>query len=272
MLELFKIGFISITFFDVIDIFIVSALFYWIYSNLKDTIAVQILFGLVVLIGLSFITEAVNLKSINWILRTLSDIWLIAFIILFREEIRRLLLIITRSPIFQIFVKSKYEKTFEIIAESVIELSDRHIGALIVLPRSQNIEMTVEETAILNATLTKDLIMAIFNPKSPLHDGAIVIENKTIISARNTLPLSKKDKLGNKNLGMRHKAALGLSEMADVVILIVSEETGAISIADGGSIYLNLPKEKEKIEHILLAVFNNSDVEDYLFEYNITKI
>lgn len=181
MIELFSIGFISVTLVDLLDILIVTALFYWIYNNLKDTIAVQILFGLVVLIGLSFITEAINLKSINWILKTLSDIWLIAFIILFREEIRRLLLIVTRSPIFQLFVKYKITETFLAITEAVKELSDKHIGALIVLPRSQNIEMSVENGYALNAVVSKELILSIFNPKSPLHDGALVIDRKSVV-------------------------------------------------------------------------------------------
>jgi diadenylate cyclase len=270
MIELFNIGFVSISILDVIDIIIVSVLFYWVYSNLKDTIAVQILFGLLVLIGLSFITEAVNLKSINWILRTLSDIWLIAFIILFREEIRRLLLILTRSPIFRIFVNDKNEKMFEIIENSSKSLVDKHIGALIIFPRTQNIEISVSGGLYINAELTVELMLSIFNPKSPLHDGAVIVENRKIISAKNTLPLSNKDKIGNKNLGMRHKAALGISEMTDVVVLIVSEETGAISIADSGHLYMNI--HRDLVEKTLDTVFNNIDVEEFIKENNITKL
>lgn len=270
MIELFNVGFVSISILDVVDILIVSTLFYWVYINLKDTIAVQILFGLLVLIGLSFITEAINLRSINWILRTLSDIWLIAFIILFREEIRRLLLILTRSPIFRIFVNDNSEKMFAIIEESAINLSEKHIGALIIFPRTQNIEISVGGGLYLNAELTVELLTSIFNPKSPLHDGAVIIENRKIISAKNTLPLSNKDKMGSKNLGMRHKAALGLSEITDVVVLIVSEETGAISIADSGHIYLNIPKDL--VERTLDTVFNYNEVELFIQENNLTKI
>jgi len=270
MIELFSIGFISVTLVDLLDILIVTALFYWIYNNLKDTIAVQILFGLVVLIGLSFITEAINLKSINWILKTLSDIWLIAFIILFREEIRRLLLIVTRSPIFQLFVKYKITETFLAITEAVKELSDKHIGALIVLPRSQNIEMSVENGYALNAVVSKELILSIFNPKSPLHDGALVIENKTIISAKNTLPLSHKMKTSKKNLGTRHKAAIGLSEMTDVIVLVVSEETGAISIANAGNLYYNI--HKDLAEDALNAFYRNENLEEFITENNIQAV
>src|SRR5690606_3907765 len=180
------------------------------------------------------------------------------------------LLIITRSPIFQIFVSSKIHETFSIIAESVKELSEKHIGALIVLPRSQNIEMTIDKGISINAEVSKDLLLSIFNPKSPLHDGAIIVENKTIVSSGNTLPLTKKDKLGKKNLGMRHKAALGLSEITDVVVIIVSEETGALSIADSGSLFLNL--DKSSFETDLKVIFNNQNVEEYVLENNITKV
>lgn len=270
MVELFSIGFLSVTLVDIFDILIVSALFFWIYKNLKDTIAIQILFGLVVLIGLSFISEAINLKSINWILKTLSDIWLIAFIIIFREEIRRLLLIITRSSIFQMFIKTSNSETFNILSEAVKELADKHIGALIILTRSQNIEMTVEKGFEVGAMVTKEIILSIFNPKSPLHDGAIIIENKTIVSAKNTLPLSKKIKSTKKNLGTRHKAALGLAEMTDALVIVVSEETGAISLANEGILYYNI--HKEIFTEVLNASYNNESIEDYVVENNIQKI
>src|SRR5690606_25721079 len=138
-MELFRIGFLSITFIDLLDISLVAIIFYWVYKAMKDTIAVQILFGLVILIGLQFITEAVNLSSINWILETLQDIWILAFIILFQPELRKMLLLLTRTPFFQFFVKTRISESFEIISEAVFEMSDKHIGALLVFPRSQNV-------------------------------------------------------------------------------------------------------------------------------------
>lgn len=242
-MELISFDFLSVTFFDLIDIGLVTVLFYWLYTNLKDTIAVQILFGLVALIGLSFLTEALNLRSINWILNTLSEIWLLAFVILFQPELRKLLLLITRSSIFQIFVKQQINETFDEIVEAVKEMSEKHIGALIIFPRSQNVQMTVDTGIPLKADVTSELLLSIFSTRSPLHDGAIVIENRTIEAARCILPLSNEKKLGNKNLGTRHRAALGLTEQIDAVVLIVSEETGWISIADSGNLMLNLDKE-----------------------------
>ncbi len=243
MIELFKIGFLAFTLIDLLDITIVAILFYWLYKALKDTVAVQILFGLVIIIGLSFITEAATLRSLNWILRTISDIWLLAFVILFQPELRKLLMLITRSPLFKLFVKSKISETIDEVIDSVQEMSEKHTGALLVFPRSQNVQMTIDTGIRLQAAVSRELIVSIFNTKSPLHDGAVIIDNQMVLAARCVLPLSQVTKLKGKNLGTRHRAGLGLSEQVDAVILIVSEETGGISIADSGDLTLNIPIE-----------------------------
>jgi len=243
-MELFKIGFLSFTLLDLIDILIVTVLFYWIYKALKNTIAIQILIGMIIILGLQFLTEAIHLKSLNWIINTIWNVWLIAFIVLFQPELRKMLLIITRSPIFKLFVKPRISKYLDEIIEAVIELSEKHVGALIVFSKAQNVQMTVDTGIPIQAVVSKELIISIFNVKSPLHDGAIIIDNNMIIAARCVLPLSSVTKYGNKNLGTRHRAALGLSEQSDAIILIVSEETGGISIAQAGELILNI-SEKE---------------------------
>lgn len=253
---LFHIGFIEITFFDFVDIAVVTLLFFWIYRALKDTVAVQILFGLVVIIALSFITEAVNLRSLNWIFETISDVWLIAFIILFQPELRRMMLLITRSPLFRIFIKTKISQTIDEVVDAAIEMSEKHTGALIVFTRSQNVEMTVDTGITLQAAVSKELLLSIFNTKSPLHDGAVIIENQLASAARCVLPLSTKTRYGGRNLGTRHRAGLGISEQVDAVVLIVSEETGAISIAKGGLLEYGIPKEK--LSRILRMKFEES--------------
>lgn len=249
MLDLFKIGFLSFGFIDIIDIALVTVLFYWLYQALKDTVAVQILFGLVILIGLSFITEAVNLRSVNWILDILSDIWLLAFIILFQPELRKVLMLITRSPLFKLFVKPQIAETLDEIIEATVELSEKHIGALIVFPRTQNVQMTIDTGIPVKADVTKELLLSVFSTRSPLHDGAVVIEDKTLQAARCILPLSSEKKVGTRNLGTRHRAALGLTEQIDAIVLIVSEETGWISIADSGELMLHI--DKDDVEDIL---------------------
>jgi diadenylate cyclase len=258
MFELFKIGFLTFTIIDLLDIAIVTALFFGLYRSLKDTVAVQILFGMVIIIGLSFITEAANLKSLNWILRTISDIWLLAFIILFQPEMRRLLLLITRSPIFKMFIRSKISETIDEVIETVIELSEKHTGALIVFNRTQNVGMTVDTGIKLQAIVSRELLVSIFNTKSPLHDGAVIIDNNLVIAARCVLPLSTVTKYKGKNLGTRHRAGLGLSEQVDAIVLIVSEETGSISIAESGVLDLNI--KTEDLPNILSLKLSISEV------------
>lgn len=242
MFDLFKISVLNVTFMDLIDIGLVAIAFYWLYKVLKDTIALQIFFGLFIIIAISFITDIFKLKSLNWILRAIQDIWLLAFVILFQPELRRLLLLITRSPIFQIFIKSKISETIDEVIDTAVELSEKHIGALVVFIRSQNVEMAVDTGINLQATVSRELLISIFNTKSPLHDGAVIIQNDLVVAARCVLPLSTLTKYDGKNLGTRHRAGLGLSEQVDVVVLIVSEETGGISIADGGDLTLDISR------------------------------
>ena len=244
MIDLLRIGFISITIIDIIDIAIVGLLFFWVYRSLRGTVAVQVLIIMIILIILSFVTEAINLRAVTWIIKTITSVWLIAYIILFQPEIRRLLMMMTRSRIFNLFVKSKMDETIDQVVMAINELTEKHIGAIIVFQRSQSAEMTVEPGIELQASVSKELILSIFNTKSPLHDGAIIISKDLIIRAKSILPLSIHSSYDGKILGTRHRAGLGLSEQVDALVVIVSEETGGVSIAEEGLITLNLPKTK----------------------------
>lgn len=244
MWKLFEIGFLTVTIFDLIDIVLVSVLFYWLYRALKDTVAVQILFGMVIIVFLSFIAETVNLKAINWILRTISDIWLLAFIIIFQPELRKLLVLITRSPLFRLFIRPKISETIDEVIEAVIEMAEKHVGAIIVFTRSQSVKMTIESGVPIQAKVTRELLISIFNIKSPLHDGAVIIDNQILVAARCVLPLTTITKYKGRNLGTRHRAALGISEQVDAVTLVVSEEMGSISIAVAGELIFDIPKSE----------------------------
>jgi len=188
-----------------------------------------------VILGVYFLTEAFHLRLLNLILRTLGGIWLLAFVVLFSQEIRRVLLLIVRSPIFSAFTRSQMNETLDEVARAAIEMSEKRTGALIVFARSTNIKMTIETGIPLQAQLSKELLVSIFNPKSPLHDGAIVIQNGVIEAARCILPLTLTTRFQGKHLGTRHRAAMGISEQADVLVLVVSEETGKISLAEEGA-------------------------------------
>lgn len=247
MVEIFKIGFISITLLDLIDLGLLFLIFLWLYKLLKDTVAVQILFILVLLIFVTFISEMINLRSLNWLLKTVMGVWLLAFIILFQPELRRVLLKLSSLPLLRFFIKTNLTKTIDEVISAVKEMSENHIGGLIVFARSQNLEMNMDTGIPIGAPVSRDLILSIFNPKSPLHDGAILIDGSTILYAKCILPLSTVTKLEGRLLGTRHRAALGLTEQTDALVLIVSEETGGISIAESGHLEFNVPKNKIEI-------------------------
>ncbi len=249
MIEILKIGFISISLLDIIDFALLFIFFFWLYKLLKDTVAVQILFVLVILILLTFISELISLRAINWLLKAVMSVWLLAFIILFQPELRRVLLRLSNLPILRFFLRTNLTQTIDEVISAVKEMSENHIGGLIIFMRSQNLEMNIDTGVPIGAQVSRDLILSIFNPKSPLHDGAILIDGSTILYAKCILPLSTVTKLDGRLLGTRHRAALGLTEQTDALVLVVSEETGWISLAESGHLLFNI--SKSKIEGIL---------------------
>jgi diadenylate cyclase len=243
MVELFRIGFLSINLFDILDILIVSYIVYKLYTILKGTLASQIFIGLMIVLVISFIVQLSNLKALSWLLKLVSDIWVIAFIIVFQPEIRRLLVILARNPFVKLFVKQNSFKSVEVLVDAAFELSQLQHGALIIIIKSTGIRGFSETGEIINARLSKDLLRSIFYPRSPLHDGAVVVKGDVIEAARVTLPLAQNNLFNGEKLGTRHRAGIGISEQADVISLIVSEETGSISIAENGHLTRGLSKD-----------------------------
>lgn len=244
MIELFRIGFLSVNLVDLIDLILLCAVFYWLYNLLKETIAAQILFGLVILILATFVTELMNLRSLNWLFKAVMSVWLLAFIILFQPELRRVLLRISNLPFLRYFTRSSLTQTIDEVIAAAKEMSENHIGGLLIFTRTQNVEINLDKGILIGARVSKELILSIFNPKSPLHDGAVLIDGPNILYAKCILPLSSITKIEGKILGTRHRAALGLTEQTDALVLIVSEETGGVSIAEFGKLTLNIPKNK----------------------------
>lgn len=233
-MELFKIGFLSVGITDLLDIALVSFIFYRLYLIMRGTIAAQIFVGLILIVAFSFVAQAINLKAMSWILRTLTDIWVIAFIVLFQPELRRLLVLVGRNPAIRLFLKMNVDDSIDEAVGAVTELARKKQGALVVFVRATGIRTFVETGTKMEALVSRSLLLSIFNPKSPLHDGAVVIKDRLIEAARCTLPLSSLTAWEGQLLGTRHRAGLGISEQADVVVVIVSEETGAVSIAENG--------------------------------------
>lgn len=245
MFEIFKIGFMPFTMLDLFDIALVSFIVYKIYTIIKGTIASQIFLGLIVVLFFSFIAQAGNLKALGWLLKLVTDIWVIAFIILFQPEIRRFLLLLGKKPFGARFFKSEEtdDEVADILTEAAFEMSQHQHGALIVLERTVGIKSFIDTGEHVNAEVSSKLIRSIFFPRSPMHDGAVIMKNNIVLAARCTLPLSQSTNYDKLSLGMRHRAGLGITEQADVICLIVSEETGAISIAEDGKLYRGLSRD-----------------------------
>ena len=258
MVDLFKIGFLTITLSDLIDLAIVTFIFYKLYTLLRGTIAAQIFIGLLLILLFSFISQSLNLRAVSWILKLITDIWVIAFVILFQPEIRRLLVILARNPIFKVFSKAEVHESIDAIADAAFELSQHQHGALIVIIKSSGIRGYAETGEILNAKISAPLLTSIFYPRSPLHDGAVIINKDMVEAARCTLPLSQTTTVNGESLGMRHRAGLGISEQADVICVIVSEETGSISVAENGELKIGLSKDalKNRLQKVLKSPIN----------------
>lgn len=251
-MELFKVGFITVTLIDIIDIIIVTYIFYKLYLVMRGTIASQIFIGLTLIIVVSLIAQTFNMKSLGWIFSKLTDIWVIAFIILFQPEIRRLLLVIGRTRLARFFFKINATETINEVIEALKELKERKQGALIVISKGAGLSAFIETGEALQAKVNKELLISIFNTRSPLHDGAVIIQNNVIEAARCILPLSQTEKIGSRKLGTRHRAGLGISEQVNALTIILSEETGDISISEDGELkvcndYTELSKEMREV-------------------------
>lgn len=243
MFEIVRIGFLSFNFLDLLDVLLVTFIFYKIYSVIRGTIAAQIFYGLIIILVLSFLTQASNFKVLGWLLKLISDIWVIAFVILFQPEIRRFLVLLGKNPFIRVFIKGDDSTIADIISDTAFELAQQQHGALIVIVKSVGIRGIVETGESIDAKVSKNLLRSIFFPNSPLHDGAVIIKGDVIEAARCTLPLSVETSKFGRPYGMRHRAGLGISEQADVISVIVSEETGGISIAESGVLKTGLSRE-----------------------------
>jgi diadenylate cyclase len=238
---------------DILDILIVTYVFYKLYTIMKGTIASQIFLALVLIITFSFVAQLLNMQSTGWLLGKVTDIWVIAFIILFQPEIRRLLLFIGKTKVARIFTKTNVDENVNEIADACYELKNRGWGALMVIERTSGLKNVIETGEIIQSRIKMEILISIFNPKSPLHDGAVIFKNGKIEAARCLLPLSEPEKIRNKNLGTRHRAGIGITEVSDAVSIIVSEERRVISVAEDGKLtfYNTINELKERLVKVM---------------------
>ncbi len=246
-MELFRLAFLSISIIDLLDISLVAYISYKIFLVMRGTRASQMLIGLILLLLISFLVDSFNFSGMKWLLDQLKTVWVIAFVILFQPELRRLLIIAGQSPIARYFVKVEEQKVVGEIVEAAIELSNRGYGGLFVILRDVGLRMIVETGTVLNAKLSGSLLVTIFSPRSPLHDGAVLIRTDLIEAAKCLLPLTQNPHV-KLSMGTRHRAALGVTEESDAVVVVISEETSGISIAKEGKMFEDIPHESLKIQ------------------------
>jgi diadenylate cyclase len=223
----------------VIDVLLVTFLFYRLLILVRGTRAIQMFIGLVVLVVLSAIAQWLRLSALNWLLESLRTVWLIAFIIIFQPELRKALTQIGQSRIFNRFVTVEEFSYLSEVQNGVERASRKGLGALIVIERNIGLKNFIETGTKVEATVSAELLETIFTPPSPLHDGAVILRGSQIVAAGCILPISSNPDL-EKTLGTRHRAAVGLSEETDSIVIVVSEETRQISIAENGQLTRNL--------------------------------
>ncbi len=222
---------------DAFDIGIVALMVYQVLKIVHGTRAVQMIFGLFFLAVLYAIGVSYSLYTLNWILDHFFDYFFIIFIILFQDQLRSALANFgIRRSVFSFFDRSGVITDIEEIINSTSKLSSQRTGALIVLERENGLENYVETGTRLSSELHSELLQTIFLPKSPLHDGAVIIRENKILAAGCFLPLSKNVEV-DRNFGTRHRAAIGVSEVSDAAVIVVSEETGAINFCLDGTLY-----------------------------------
>ncbi len=232
-----------------IEIIILWYVIYMILVFIKGTRTEQLLKGLVIIGAIFIIAQQLKFDSILWVMVRLFPLSVIALVIIFQPELRRGLARLGQFGMYQ-----EEEGIIEEISKAAVYLSDKKIGALIAIEREAGLKTYIESGVPIDGKVTKELIISIFSTKAPLHDGAVVIRHGRIVAAGCLLPLAQESNI-SKSLGTRHRAAIGLSEETDAVCVVVSEETGAVSISSSGKLMHNL--SEETLIKLLKEIFYN---------------
>jgi len=245
---LFKIGFLDVSLVNLIDIALVSILIYQVYKLMRGSVAIKIFLGFLSIYLIYLVVSAAQMELLTIILGQFMGVGVLAAIILFQQEIRKFLLIVGKSSIFSnenlwqelLFWRKRESLAFNVtpIIEASKTLSGSSTGALIVLSRNSELKFYAESGDLIDAVVSKRLLVSIFNKYSPLHDGGVIIFNGRVKAARCILPVTEREVPAQ--FGLRHRAAIGMSEATDSLVLIVSEETGQVSLAKNGKILHNL--------------------------------
>lgn len=249
---------------SVLDILLVTLIFFMVMYSLRDTQAMVLLRGVIFLVvALVLLTTLVELPAFSWLVRNALPALLLSIPVIFAPEIRRALERLGRAGTINIKATAKrqadrvdFQKVIRAIVEAAARLSARQHGALIVIQRSDSLEQYMETGVQMHAEVTPELLLQIFFPDTPLHDGAVIIAEGRVVAAACVMPLSASgvlNKTPERQMGLRHRAALGISEVSDAVAVVVSEQSGSISISNAGRMIRRI--DPERLENILAAFF-----------------
>ena len=234
-------------FLDILDILIVAFLFYRLFLRVKGTRAAQMFSSLVFILLVSLLAQYLQLNALNWIFSLLKQVWVVAFVVIFQPELRGALAQLGQAPLLaDVFRTGRYGVLSEVV-KATEQLKERRWGGLIVLERDVGLRNYAETGTRLDSQVTGELLVTLFTPGSPLHDGAVMISGDSVVSAGCILPLSQ-NPYTSGSLGMRHRAALGLTEETDAVVVVVSEERREVALASAGVLRRNLDEAQLREE------------------------
>jgi len=272
LILLFKIGFLDISIVNLIDIALVSVLIYQVYKLMRGSVAIKIFLGFLSIYLLYLVVSAAKMELLTIILGQFMGVGVLAAIILFQQEIRKFLLIVGKSSIFSnenvlqelFFWRKRESGAFNVtpIIEACKALSGSSTGALIVLSSNSELKFYAESGDLIDAIVSKRLLISIFNKFSPLHDGGVIIYNGRVKAARCILPVTERDVPAQ--FGLRHRAAIGMSEATDTLVLVVSEETGQVSLAKSGKILHNL--SFQEVREMINSYLTGENIEEKFIE------
>jgi diadenylate cyclase len=247
-----------VTWRDLLDIAIVSVLIYEVFKLVRGTRAAQMMFGAALVVGLLLLSQIAQLQTVNWLIRNMVGYIVFAAIVLFQSDIRRALAHFGRAPFFRLLSHSdQVDEAIEEITVAASMLAARRVGAIIAIEREIGLRNYIEGGIPLDARVTYDLLVTIFQPTAPLHDGAVIIQESRVAAAACFLPLTVNPRL-SRELGSRHRAAIGLTEENDSVAVVVSEETGIISLVLEGRIERELTQDALRARLRRLVTYRRS--------------
>lgn len=235
---------------NILEIFLLASAFYFIFLFLRGTRAFQVLKGMIFLLLVFIVSNQLELTVITRVMKEVFGVALIAIVVLFQPEIRRAFAALGRSHFGSNFQNGS--QSVREILDTVSNLAERHIGALIVFVRENSLQSFIETGVKLDCLISMEILTSVFIPKTPLHDGAVVIDGNRIVAASCLLPLTQRSTIG-RGLGTRHRAGIGITEETDAFVIIVSEETGGISVASSGKINLHI--DLQTLERMLRSLY-----------------